>query len=104
MANMEDASPYKAPLLVPNPEQDEVFPRPELYRAIIGKLVWISRSTLADICSCVSKLARGLADPMMTDFNDLKKLLRYLKGTLDWGITLGVESVISAYCDANSIT
>jgi len=77
----------------------------EKYRTIIGKVVWISRSTRPDISHIVHLLARNVAAPRKVDMSNLVKLVKYLKGTIQHGLILGGSDIkIMAYCDANFVT
>jgi hypothetical protein len=76
----------------------------QTYQSIIGKLVWISRATRPDISHAVCLLAKRVSSPKEVDMGNVKKLLRYLKATLDHGITLGCGAKLIGYSDANWIT
>jgi hypothetical protein len=74
------------------------------YSSMVGKAVWLSRATRPDIAHAVHLLSRHLAAPRRVDYLNLQKLLRYLKGTKDYVITLGGNHELQAFCDANYIT
>lgn len=54
----------------------------EAYRSAVGKLAW-SLTTRPDISYQVKELARHLQQPTFEWFVRLKRVLRYLKGSLD---------------------
>ena len=60
----------------------------EQYRQIIGQLMYISINTRPDISACVSILARKVGNPSKADMNEVKRVLRYLKGTNDLKLRL----------------
>jgi len=104
LLRMDDATPLDSPIMHPKVAEDIRFENPELYRTAVGKLVWISRSSRPDICYYISILARTLVNPMRNDYDNLKRLMRYLKGTIDWGITIGGTINLTGFSDANFIT
>jgi hypothetical protein len=63
--------------------------KPELvkdYQSIVGGLNWISLSTRLDLTGPVSLLATYLHNPSQGHLDSAKYVLRYIKGTMDWGI------------------
>ena len=74
------------------------------YRRIIGMLLYV-RNTRPDIAYAIHKLAQHGNSPTSATWTALKRLLRYLKGTLQHGLRYdyGYKSVpgISAYCDSD---
>jgi len=70
----------------------------------IGKLVWLSRASRPDIAYTVHLLSKELKEPRRVDYLNVQKLLRYLKATRDYQITLGANAKLTGYCDANYIT
>lgn len=59
------------------------------YRKAIGILLYLSTTTRPDIAAAVNQLARFVDDPRMRHFKALKHLLRYLRGSKDFGLVLG---------------
>ncbi len=57
------------------------------YRTLVGSLMWLSLSTRPDITFAVNQLAKFVQRPGPAHFSALKRVLRYLKGTLDFGLT-----------------
>ena len=69
------------------------------YRTIIGSILYIATCTRPDIAFAVNKLSRHLEAPTHTAMVAAKHLLRYLKGTANYGLTFsdhGVKSPMSA--------
>ena len=56
------------------------------YRELLGKLLWVSQGTRPDITYAVSQCAEFSCNPKNAHWWALKKILRYLKGTIDYGI------------------
>jgi hypothetical protein len=56
-----------------------------LYRQIIGSLMYLT-NTRPDICFFVNTLSQYLVEPRRVHLDDAKHVMRYLKGTLDFGL------------------
>ena len=56
------------------------------YRELIGCLLWISMGTRPDISYAVNQCARYSADPKPEHWTACLRVLRYLKGTSDYGL------------------
>jgi hypothetical protein len=56
-----------------------------LYRQIIGSLMYLM-NTMPDICFVVNTLSQYLLDPTHVHLVTAKHVMRYLKGTLDFGL------------------
>lgn len=56
-----------------------------LFRSIIGELKYLVHTRL-DIAYSVGVLSRYIEKPTMLHYNALKRVLRYVKGTPDYGI------------------
>ena len=57
------------------------------YQSAVGSLLWISTQTRPDISFTVSQLSQHMASPSAQHWKALKHLLRYLIGTIDYGLT-----------------
>jgi hypothetical protein len=57
-----------------------------LYRQIIGSLMYLT-NTRPDICFAVNTLSQFLVEPRCVHLVAAKHVMRYLKGTLDYGLT-----------------
>eukprot|EP00971_Amphidinium_carterae_P132877 2631243-Amphidinium_carterae.3 len=58
-----------------------------MYRTAVGQLLWVSQLRV-DIAFAVKELSRALQQPDNEDFKNLKQLLRYIKGTTHYKVTL----------------
>lgn len=56
------------------------------YRELIGCLLWISMGTRPDVSYAVNQCARYSADPKPEHWTACLRVLRYLKGTSDYGL------------------
>ena len=57
--------------------------------------------TRPDICYIVSVLSRYNNNPNSKHIAAAKRVIRYLKGTLDYGITYGTETGLVSYTDTD---
>lgn len=73
------------------------------YQALIGSLLWASTATRPDISEAVGRLCRAMASPTMEHWTQAKKVLRYLKKTKTYSLTLGrnKNAELTGYVDAN---
>ena len=56
-----------------------------MYRQMIGSLMYLTNMT-PDICFAVNTLSQFLTDPRHVHLIVAKHILRYLKGTVDYGL------------------
>lgn len=74
------------------------------YRKLIGRLLYASVISRPDISASVSILAQKISRPTQQDWNELKRVVRYLKGTINFKLKLGnvsVDAPLIGYADAN---
>lgn len=75
------------------------------YQRLIGCLLYIAVNTRPDIAANVSILAQRVSSPRNCDWNELKRVVRYLKGTADLKLVLGSnehkDDPVFGYADAN---
>ena len=88
---LADASPVKMPLdpnvqILPNPEGNE-GDRSNTYVQLLGELQFVANTTCPDIAFSVNRLASYTANPSMQHQTTLKRILHYLSGTHNYGIT-----------------
>lgn len=83
-AGLTDAKESKFPL-DPNYQkfenQGEPLPDNHEYQKVIGQLLYLSVNTRPDISAAVSILSRKTSAPTQMDWTELKRVIRYLKGT-----------------------
>jgi Reverse transcriptase (RNA-dependent DNA polymerase)/gag-polypeptide of LTR copia-type/GAG-pre-integrase domain len=75
---------------------------PQLYRSIVGALQYAT-ITRPDLAFAVNKASQYMSEPRDTHWQFVKRILRYLKGTLFHGLNIQKASHLSlhAYCDAD---
>ncbi|KAK9666907.1 hypothetical protein RND81_14G219900 [Saponaria officinalis] len=75
------------------------------YSQVIGCLMYAMTSTRPDIAFAVGKLSRYTSNPSLEHWVAVKRVLRYLKQTMDYGLNyVGFPSVLEGYSDASWIT
>ena len=104
-AAMLDCSPMPTPLPIQLnrvPHQDELFSEPTYFRSLAGKLQYLTL-TRPDLQFAVNYVCQKMHQPTISDFQLLKRILRYLKGTINMGLTLqsDIDSTLRAYCDSD---
>lgn len=73
------------------------FPDVTLYRSIVGALQYISL-TMPEIAFSVNKLNQFLCAPTDIPWQGCKRVLRYLKGTINLGLQFYSSSSIHLEC------
>jgi hypothetical protein len=67
--------------------------------------MYLASATRPDISFVVIKLGRFVSNPEDTHWSALERVLRYLKGTMSYGIHFTrYPRVLDGYCDANWIS
>jgi hypothetical protein len=104
---MSDCKPVSTPLppgtkLVKATNEDRLID-PKLYQSIVGSLMYAMVSTRPDIAFAVQQLSQFCNKPTATHYQEAKRCLRYLKGTLTAGLTYyGDDSEYAiGFCDAD---
>ncbi|KAF2883940.1 hypothetical protein ILUMI_22232 [Ignelater luminosus] len=83
-----------------------LLPNNRLYRQAIGSLLYIAVNTRPDIAASVSILSRRVSNPRAHDWTEVKRILRYLKGTKHLQLKMGDlkklnETQLVGYADAD---
>ena len=82
-------------------DDGDLFDNPTLYRSIVGALQYLT-FTRPDIAFSVHQICQFMQQPRVEHFIAVKRILRYLKGTMDVGISYAKGSLdITAYSDAD---
>ncbi|KAG7578201.1 Integrase catalytic core [Arabidopsis thaliana x Arabidopsis arenosa] len=102
-AAMSDCNPMPTPL----PTQlenlnSELFEEPTYFRSLAGKLQYLT-ITRPDIQFAVNFICQRMHSPTVSDFGLLKRILRYIKGTLGMGLPIKRNSTLalSAFSDSD---
>ena len=102
--NMENSKPTKTPCC-PNmrltPFDGSVLPDPSEYRSMVGALQYLT-FTCPDLAFSVHQLYRFMNIPTTSHLEVAKRVLRYVKGTLHFGIHFAPGPLtFSAFSDAD---
>jgi hypothetical protein len=107
--NMKECVPVSTPgdvniMLNTNADLADV----KLYRSIIGSLIYVSVCTRPDVTHAVNICSRFMTKPTITHMQAAKRILRYLRGNIEYGLkynnnisTNGNKVVVSGYSDAD---
>lgn len=81
---------------------EHVFSDPHKYRSIVGALQYAT-ITRPEISFAVNKVCQFMQSPLDEHWKAVKRILRYLAGTLSFGLTLrpSLSRLLLAYCDAD---
>jgi hypothetical protein len=86
--NMGDCKPMSTPMIT-NWQKISTsaspLVNPTLYRQLIGSLMYLV-NTRPDICFAVNTLSQFMVEPRQVHWAAAKHVLRYLQGTLDFGL------------------
>ena len=74
------------------PSQDEPSKIKHFIQVLIGSLNWLSISTRPDITTITAMIAKYVSKPNQQYINAAKRVIKYLKGTKDLGITFSSTS------------
>ena len=108
---MEDCKPVSTPLdvkaqLVKLTDEEHEEHMQEMqgvpYKEAMGSLMYAMVPTRADIAFAVSVVSQFMSKPSSIHWAAVKRILRYLKGTLDVKLCLGgMALTLKGYCDAD---
>ena len=104
---MQDSNPTSTPVdvnskLQPAKDTDEPLNQTK-YQSAVGSLMYLAVSTRPDISYAVNNLARFNSNPQKEHWTALKRVLRYLNGTINHGLLYkqgGPERLVG-YSDAD---
>lgn len=80
------------------------LPTNELYRKVVGMLLYLSTNSRPDIAASVAILSQRVKNPRDVDMNEVKRVVRYLKGTQHEKLRLSsrnCKEILFAYSDAD---
>lgn len=103
---LTDAKVSKIPLDVgyEKLECDKMLEDNNIYQKMIGQLLYVSINTRPDISASVSILSQRVSNPRQADLIEIKRIMRYLKGTSNLKLRLSSndkEQNLIGYTDAN---
>ena len=81
----------------------EPIAEPWSYPSVIGMLLYLTTNTRPDIAFAVSQVARFTHSPKQSHAIAVKMIIRYLKGTMDYGTIVKKSDKLSltCFCDAD---
>lgn len=101
---MDDSHPVRNPMLRDNDyskltRNQTNFP----YKNVLGNLMWLANYTRPDIAYSVNFLARFQANPSEEHWIMLKRIMRYLNGTQNSGLTFDQRSstILDTFVDSS---
>ena len=87
------------------PDQLRLLENNHEYRKLIGMLLYIVVNTRPDIAASIAILSKKVEQPRNIDMNELKRVIRYLKGTRELKLKLNDKrnnnEKLIAFSDAN---
>ena len=104
--NMSDCKPVSTPMEVgiklSKVEEDSENVDPTMFKSLVGSLRYLT-CTRPDILFAVGLVSRFMEKPTMSHMKAAKRILRYLRGTLDCGIFYSSSQDLNlvGYCDSD---
>uniref|UniRef100_A0A2N9G7W9 Reverse transcriptase Ty1/copia-type domain-containing protein n=1 Tax=Fagus sylvatica TaxID=28930 RepID=A0A2N9G7W9_FAGSY len=103
--HMLEAKPVSSPMASStslSAHEGEPFPDQTLFRSTVGALQYLSL-TRPDIAFTINKLSQFMHKPTLLHWQSVKRLLRYLKNTLTYGLQIFKSSCLDlqAFSDAD---
>lgn len=89
--------------MCPSNDANKMLMKNVPYMQAVGCLLFAAQITRPDICFAVNMLSRFSENPGKAHWNAVKRVMRYLKGTINKGLIYytGKCSEITGYCDAD---
>jgi hypothetical protein len=102
---MIDAKPVHTPMASTthlSAHEGDLFSDPTLYRSTVGALQYLC-ITRPEISFCVNKLSQFMHKPTVLHWQSVKRLLRYIKQTIQYGLKFQKTSLshLEAFSDAD---
>ena len=104
---MEDSNPVETPadvsMKLKKAEENETMADKQMYQSAVGSILYVSTRTRPDISYAVGSCARFSADPTKSHWAAVKRIMRYLKGTINVGILYNLKDQkdLIGYSDAD---
>ncbi|RWR75576.1 Zinc finger, CCCH-type [Cinnamomum micranthum f. kanehirae] len=98
-ALMHACKPIPTPMvqkLQPSTSANALFPDPQLYQSLVGGLLYLT-FTRPDISYSVNYVCQFMHNPTTFHFQLVKRILRYVRGTITYGIHLLSNSSLKLY-------
>ena len=103
--SMQSSKPVTTPMetgskLVKSNETDKLVDQ-EMYQSAVGQLLYLSTRTRPDIAYAVGNVARFSSKPSQQHWIAVKRIMRYLNGTVNYGLVYEGDSTIEGFSDAD---
>ena len=107
---MSDSNPTAIPMIQSSkstPEDSKVLSADVPYRSVIGSLMYLMICTRPDLGFAVGRLSQYCEEPLSRQWNAVKRVYRYVKGTQNMGVVHNAKSETSSdapivgYCDSD---
>ena len=101
---MSDCNPIKTPIETKNDIEnasDSLTNEP--YKELIGCLLYVTQTTRPDLSYAINYFSRFQSDPKVVHWKGLKRILRYVRGTVSLGLHFcrNGTSMLTGYADAD---
>ncbi|XP_019199141.1 PREDICTED: uncharacterized protein LOC109192889 [Ipomoea nil] len=102
-AGMVDCKPLATPVPVTRPVSESVVPYadPTQYRSLAGALQYLT-VTRPDLSFAVNRVCQHMHSPTTEHWAMLKRVLRYVKGTLHFGLFIRLSSSVAVHAFSDS--
>lgn len=105
---MEDANPVTIPMdkgygmSAESHSQEQILTSNTPYREAVGSLMHLAVGTRPDIMYALGVVSRHLDKPTKTNWNAVKRIFKYLRRTVNYGLkfTKSMNLELTCYCDA----
>jgi len=100
---MHEANPVATPCYRSSGVTEDTVGSHVSYRAVLGCLLYLMTGTRPDIAFALSRAVRAMARPTEADRIDVKRVLKYLRGTSNYGFPFGackIKGMLEAFSDA----
>ena len=103
-AGLEASSHFNTPmaLKVQSTDKDNISFNVKTYRSLVGALLYLTHTWL-DIVHAVHMVCQKAQQPTIGDYKTLKRIIRYVTGTINFGLHFTQKSSLNLYgfCDAD---
>jgi len=70
----------------------DLLPDNELYRKAVGAMLYVATTTRPDIATAIGILCRHVSNPRQRDWHVLKRIMKYLKKTVDLKLKISANN------------
>lgn len=103
---MKDTKGVSTPMDTAYPKLEgeyDLLPDNELYRKAVGAMLYVATTTRPDIAAAIGILCRRVSNPRQRDWHALKRVMKYLKKTVDLKLKICADNNVelSGYADAD---